>query len=190
MRSGDVELHRRVLAELAAEPSLTEQAARVEGVEVVAESLRLRAPGTRQRIDTEIAHAVAQHLKSHFPNTHGGLKARVERGYVTLEGTVELFHDRNAAEEGTSHLAGVRGVTNLITVKPPELVEDIKSKIEAALVHIAHVDANRIGVGVHGEKVRLRGTVSSYAERREAVKAARCVVGVAEVDDQLQVEAA
>jgi osmotically-inducible protein OsmY len=219
MRSLDAALHRKVLTELESEPSLSEQeigiavhggvvtllghvdshdhrraaeqaVARVIGVEAVADELDIRAPGPRERTDTEIAHAVASHLQSWNKAPEQNVKVKVERGYVTLEGEVELFHDKAAAEESISDLRGVRGVVNLITVKPPELVEDIKSKIEAALVQMAHRDAARISVEVRGSNVTLNGTVSSITEECEALGAARSVPCVTEVKDRLRIQSA
>jgi len=74
-----------------------------------------------------------------------------------------------------------------IHVKPPDLRKDISSKIERALVRLARSDAKRIHVEVEGSKVTLNGTVSSFAEEREVVKAARSTPGVAVVEDRLAV---
>lgn len=213
MRSTDAELHRRILAELESEPSLKDQeigvavhdgvatlsgyvdsyaqkavavraAARVSGVTAVALGLHLRAPGQRGRPDTEIAHAVADELQSRFQ--HGDeLRVKVEDGWVTLEGEVELFTYRQTSEEAVRHLPGVRGVTNAITIKPPELVEDIRAKVEAALMKLAHLDTKRISVETEGNKIILRGTVSSPAEERQAREAARSAAGEVVVEDQL-----
>lgn len=68
-------------------------------------------------------------------------------------------------------LVGVRGVTNLITVKPHVEPSEIKKKIEEALVRRAQVDAQRIQVEVQEGKVILKGEVRSWAEREEAEKA-------------------
>ncbi len=158
----DLALRRRVLTELESEPSLIEHeigvvvkggvvtlsgavdtceqkraaehaALRVRGVEVLAEGLQVRPPGQRDLTDTEIAHKVADHLEWQvlFPDEE--VKAKVEDGWVTLEGDVELFHHRAATEAYIRQLPGVRGITNLITVRPPESVEDIRAKAEAAL---------------------------------------------------------
>jgi osmotically-inducible protein OsmY len=48
-------------------------------------------------------------------------------------------------------------------------------------------DPGAIAVSAHDGRATLRGTVGSFAARRAAVKDARSVDGVDEVDDQLQV---
>ncbi|UCC83135.1 MAG: BON domain-containing protein [Gemmatimonadota bacterium] len=162
MTPRDLALHLRVLTALESEPSLIEHeigvavrggvvtlsgsvdnceqkraaeraALAVRGVEVLAEGLEVRPPGQRDLTDTAIARKVADHLEwqSLFPDEE--VKAKVEDGWVTLEGDVELFHHRAAAETYIRQVPGVRGITNLITVKPPESVEDIRAKAEAAL---------------------------------------------------------
>jgi len=161
----DAVLHCRVLAEFESEPSLTGQeiglavqkgvatlsgyvdsysqkgvavraAARVDGVKGIALDLRVRVPGPRVRSDTEVALAALDYLRSHCRWGSGQLTVRVEGGWVTLEGEVELFTQKAEAEEAVLQLAGVRGVTNGITVRPPELVNDITSKTEAALAKL------------------------------------------------------
>jgi len=80
------------------------------------------------------------------------------------------------------------GVTDAeIHMHPPDLRRDIRSRIETALVQMARIDAERIYVEVDGSKVTLNGTVSSFAEEREVVKAARSTRGVVVVEDRLVV---
>jgi len=49
----------------------------------------------------------------------------------------------------------VKGVTNLITVKPRLKPSDVKEKIEQALIRSVKTDADRITVDVNGSKVTL-----------------------------------
>jgi osmotically-inducible protein OsmY len=89
------------------------------------------------------------------------------------------------AERAVERLSGVKGVTNLITVKPHVSPTDLKQNIEKALVRNAQTDARHITVEVQGSKVILRGTVRSYAEKQEAEDAAWSAPGVTEVDNRI-----
>ena len=74
-----------------------------------------------------------------------------------------------------------------IHMRSLELLRDIRFEIESALVQMARIDAGRIYIEVDSGKVTLNGTVSSFAEQREVVKAARSTPGVAVVENRLAV---
>jgi osmotically-inducible protein OsmY len=62
-------------------------AERVYGVKVVANDLKVQLPGT-PRDDGEIATAIADVLDNNVQIPQGQVRAKVEDGWVTLEGTV------------------------------------------------------------------------------------------------------
>jgi osmotically-inducible protein OsmY len=63
---------------------------------------------------------------------------------ITLEGEVEWHYQRQRAEDAVQYLRGVRGVINLIEVRPRVAPVEIKRKIEEALRRAAEIDASRI----------------------------------------------
>ena len=65
----------------------------------------------------------------------------------------------------------------------------LRRQIENALKRAPELDANQVEVAVTDDKVILRGSVRSWAERREAELAAWCAPGVGAVQDQLSVAA-
>ena len=101
---------------------------------------------------------------------------------------MEWWFEKNEAERAVQSLAGVKGVTNEIKIKPKASAPVIESDIERALERNALLDDSDIEVAVSGTKVTLRGTVSNYSEREEAVRIAWAAAGVTSVDDQLDID--
>ena len=117
------------------------------------------------------------------------IQLKVEKGWLTLEGEVDWFYQKEAAERAVRHLTGIKGVTNLITVRARPTPSDVKQRIRQALERGAGFDAERISVEIQGNKAILRGTVRSYAEMRDAERAARNAPGVTEVENNLTIDA-
>lgn len=162
-------------------------AERVAGVRAVAEELTVHLPLSSSRTDTEIAHTVADRLRWDIDVPDDKIKARVNDGWVWLEGEVPWQFQKNAAERAVRYLTGVKGVTNLITIKAHASVPDVKQRIEDALKRHAELDSKQIKVDALNGKVILRGTVRSWAEREDAERAAWSAPGVVAVEDDLAV---
>jgi len=212
----DTELQQNVMAELKWEPSIkaaqigvavtdgvvtltgtvdtfaqkyaAERAAeRVSGVRAIAEDLHVMTPGEYNKTDPEIARAAANALLWDVEVPQNGIKVVVRNGWVTLEGAVSWYYEKASAERAVRYLTGVKGVINLIDVRPagPQ-ASDVKAKIEAALKRNAELDARRIQVEADGGIVTLRGEVRSFIEREDAERAAWAAPGVRIVKDELK----
>ena len=212
----DLQLHRDVIDELRWEPSVNEAeigvavkdgvvtlsgfvetfaqkygaeraVKRVAGVKAVAEELRVRLLGSDERSDTELAHAVLNALNWNIEVPKNRIRAKVENGWVTLEGEVDWRYQMTAATHAVRYLTGVRGVTNVITITPKLSPSEVKTKIESAFKRNAELDANQIRVETLDGVVTLRGKVRTWVERSDAERAAWNAPGVRDVRDELAV---
>ncbi len=166
-----------------------EQAAlRVHGVKAVANDIHVRLPGMSERTDTDLARAAREALQWNVLVPSDQVKVTVSNGWITLEGEVEYTYQKTEAERAVRHLSGVKGVSNLITIKPRVSPTTLKQDIERALTRHAETDARNIQVEVEGRKVILRGHVSSYVEKKAAEQTAWSEPGVTEVENLIIVD--
>ena len=214
----DSDLKRDVLAELAYEPSIkaenigvsvndgvvtlngsvptyTEKfaaetaAKRVSGVRAIAEELTVSLFGDHIRNDSDIAQAAANAMNWNVSVPQDTVKMMVEDGWITLRGVVEWHYQLEAAHDAVRHLMGVKGVTNLMEVKPivaPTVsTVDVQSKIETALKRNILKDVAGITIEANNGKVTLHGKVHSWEERDDAAHAAWSSPGVIWVENDL-----
>jgi osmotically-inducible protein OsmY len=160
---------------------------RVRGVKAVANDIEVRLSTAGERTDPEIAAAAARALQWDALLVPEQLDVTVSKGWITLKGTVDWQYKKQEAERVVRNLPGVKGVSNLIDVKPRVQPAEIKKQVEQALVRTAQTDAERISVEVDGSKVTLKGTVRAWAERQEAERAAWRAPGVTVVDNRITV---
>lgn len=164
-------------------------AERVIGVRAIADEIRVVLPDAHCRPDTELAHAVLNALRWDVEVPSDRITARVDEGWVWLDGEVDQPLEKAAAERAVRYLTGVRGVTNNLHANAKAFGPDIRKRIEDALKRNAEADAKRISVETSDGTVTLRGTVRSWAERADAERAAWASPGVTRVNDQLAVHA-
>ena len=164
-------------------------AARVSGVKAVVNEVEVHLPGSSERTDEDIARAALNALQWNVLIPSDRIKVKVSKGWVTLEGMVDWQFQKTAAEKAVRKLIGVRGVIDLIELKPSVSKGEVKAAIEGALKRLAEIDANKIKVETEDGKVVLSGTVRSWFEREEAERAAWAAPGVRTVEDRIAVAA-
>jgi osmotically-inducible protein OsmY len=164
-------------------------AQRVRGVRAVANDVEVRLPAAADRTDSDIAAAATRALEWDALVPIERINVTVSRGWITLRGEAEWEYQRRAAERATRRLSGVRGATNLITVRPRTrpAPDELRRRIENALLRSAETDASGLTVEVAGDRIILRGTVRSWAERREGERVAWSAPGVTAVENRIVV---
>jgi len=216
IKKSDAELKSDVLAELEYEPSVkvtdigilvkdgavtlngyatnygekwdaVRAAKRVAGVNAIADDIEVKLPSSLKRTDGDIASAAARQIDWSTTIPTGTVKVTVREGWITLEGEVEWWYQKSSAEDAVRYLAGVKGVTNLVIIKPKVAVAGVENAITSAFERSALLDAKKIQVETSGTAVTLRGKVRNYAERDEAERAAWNAPGVSSVDNRLKV---
>lgn len=162
---------------------------RLDGVMGVANELVVAPLSAFERSDVDIAEAAVRALlwSSSVPGNR--VKVQVQRGWVTLDGSLEWAYQREAAEEIVRHLVGVRGITNQIALTPPVHSKDVTQEIVRAFHRRAALHATEVRVAAADHTVTLSGRVHSWSERKEAEDAAWAAPGVASVRNELLVVA-
>lgn len=158
---------------------------RVAGTKAIAEELKVRYPSDAKTSDTEIAKRIVDVLAwdALVPTDHVSVK--VERGWVTLTGTVEWFYQKEAARRAAGRITGVVGITNLVALRHVPVASDIKERIMAAIKRSANADAASLTVLTDGGKVTLGGRVKAWNERQIAERAAWAAPGVTSIEDNI-----
>ncbi|QEH42677.1 BON domain-containing protein [Chitinophaga sp. XS-30] len=216
MKKTDIQLQKDVMEELQWEPSLeasgvgvavkdgivtlsgtianysqklaAENAAkRVKGVRAVAVDLEVRLSTGEKRNDADIAEAVLNALKWNSFVPEEKIRIKVDDGWLTIEGEVEWGFQRESVTNAVKDLLGVKGVRNLLSIRPVIAPSIVRDRIKKALSRRANVESEGIDVQMDGGHVTLKGNVRSWSEREEVERAVWSAPGVLDVKDELVV---
>ena len=173
-----------------AKKSAAQQAAhRVSGVLDVANEIEVMPTGTFAHTDEEIARAVRHTLEWNALVPDERIQSTVSGGWVTLEGDVDVWREREDAEKAVLKLAGVVGVVNKISILPIAVdPEELRGEIEEALERRANREAERLRIEVKNGAVELWGRVHSWQEKRAVLGSIGHLPGVLAVSDHLSID--
>lgn len=163
-------------------------AKKVIGVKALVEKIEVRFPTSWTKTNLEIANEVLAALKSNWAVPTDEVTVKVEDGWVTLGGELPWDYQREAAKNAVNFLAGVKGVTNNITIKSESHDAIEKKDVEDAIARSWSVDDSDINVSVSGTTVTLTGTVSSWYQKDEASRIAWKTPGIWNVKNELAVD--
>lgn len=163
-------------------------ASRVIGVRDIRDYLDVRPRDDDERDDVQIERAATVVLRWDARVPHG-VRASVVDGVLRLDGVVERFTDREAAEEAVRNLIGVRDVVNEIRLAPIHVSSDLQVEVEAMIRRRFGIGGRFLAVLVEAGVVLLRGLVPTFAILDEVERAVRSVPGVRRIDNQLLVAA-
>lgn len=164
-----------------------EAAKRVANVKAVVDNIDVRLDSEMQMSDEGLAERIANVLRWNVSGPADNVKAEVKCGVVTLIGEVPQQHQRSSIARSIEHVRGVRNIVNLIFVKPPVALTDVRQRIKDALQRHADIEASKIDVVVVDGTVTLSGTVESLVEMDRVEDAAWAAPGVSKVVDNLSV---
>jgi len=160
----------------------------VRGVRAVVEKIEIKFDGAGIKNDNEIANEILNAFKWNWSIPNDKIKVKVEDGWVTLEGELQWYFQKQSAKKGVSNLIGVKHVINNIIIKSSGIEEVSKINIERALERNLYINDRHIRVNVSGSEVKLEGTVGSWYEKDEAARISWNAPGVSSVENELIVD--
>jgi len=146
-----------------------------------------------EKSDREIQQDVLRELRWDSRVAATDVGVAVNKGIVTLTGTVNSYAKRLAAREAAHRVSGVLDVAEDIQVKSPGTLErndtEIARAVRVALTWDAFVAEEKIRSTVTDGFVTLEGEVSTLREKEDAEAAIRNLAGVQGVRNRLFVAA-
>jgi osmotically-inducible protein OsmY len=137
--------------------------------------------------DAAIAAACAAALEANSLVPEGSVSVEVTHGWVTLQGSVEYYYQREEAVYAVRRVTGVRGISDDVEISSDSTAVDVADRINKAFRRNAIVDDSLITVTDSDHTVYLDGTVESWAAMDEAVATAWQAPGVQNVVNRLVV---
>src|SRR4051794_33348329 len=141
--------------------------------------------------DSQIQQDVLREFKWNTRVAETEVGVEVDKGVVTLSGTVSSYAKRSEAQEAAHRVAGVLDVANDLKIHSPtnlkrtdtEIAQAVRTTLEWDVV----VPDTRIRSTVSSGVVVLEGEVNTWHERETAERAVRNLTGVHGVVNSIEV---
>lgn len=163
----------------------------VPGVSFVVNNLEIKYPaGIKHPTDEEIKDNVDNSLIWNPNINSSNIDVSVNKGIVTLKGSVVSYWQKILAEELISDKVGVLDTVNKLSVVPSESIIDdsIADAITTSLDRKPGIDIDSIDVKVEAGVATLSGKIHDYNAYYDAFDSARYTVGVVNVINNLNLE--
>ncbi len=163
----------------------------VSGVVKVENYLKVKfPPSVTVPTDNDIKENITKMLVWNNMIDAVNVEVDVNRGTVTLKGTVASKWEKHMIESLANSNHGVVEVDNQISVKLGKSVldMDIEEDIKKAFQRSILIDEDNITVNVKNSIVELSGSVANIAVKREAYNMALYTAGVLDVVDNLTIQ--
>ena len=146
------------------------------------------AQRTAAKYDQQILQDVDKYIQS--KKEFQGVKASVEDQIVTLEGTVNLYIDRESLEKKVEKMKNVDGIRNHVQIQSNVPDEQLRQSLADRLRYdrVGYgIAFNVITLDVKDGVVTLGGTVHDYPSKDSAIGIAETTPGVKDVVDNIEV---
>ncbi|WP_199119167.1 BON domain-containing protein [Pedobacter sp. ASV28] len=163
-------------------------AKKVAGVKAVVEEIEVKFANKDIKDDSDIAGEVLNALRWNWQVPDEKIKVKVEKGWVTLEGDLDWYYQKNAVKKAVKNLLGIKGVINNINIISVVKDRVEKEEIEKAIARDWSINDQDIKVDVSGNRVTLSGTVNSIFQKDEAERVAWKAPGVWFIDNDIVIE--
>lgn len=140
-------------------------AQRVLGVKALAIEIEVKLLTDGQRTDADIARSANNIVTWSNYLKNQPVHIMVEKGWITITGNVAWAFQKSSLGLALSHLIGVTGISNQLSIAPILKRDAVKTDIECALKRRAIDSVKDVLISVQGTEVTLSGHVHSWAER-------------------------
>ncbi len=144
------------------------------------------------KTDSELQRDVMTELKWE-PIIHAAeIGVAVKDGVVTLNGYVDTYSMKWAAERAVKRVSGVKGLTEEIKIRLPDPYkrsdEDIARSAKNVLDWNVGVPRDRVKVTVENSWITLSGDVNYYHQKERAEDAVRHLIGISGVTSMVTIK--